>query len=90
MSNLASMYWNQGRWKEAEDPELQVMEMRKRVLGAEHPDTLISMNGFAWTWKSQDRNKEAVELMDKCIQLQKKKLGTDHPYTKFSLKAMSQ
>jgi hypothetical protein len=33
MANLASTYRNQGRWKEAEELDVQVMETRKRVLG---------------------------------------------------------
>ena len=37
MANLATIFWNQGRWNEVEG--LQVMEARKRVLGQEHPDT---------------------------------------------------
>jgi hypothetical protein len=32
---------------EAEKLEVQVMEARKRVLGEEHPDTLISMANLA-------------------------------------------
>ena len=43
MANLASTYWNQGRWQEAEELEVQVMETSLRVLGQEHPDTLTSM-----------------------------------------------
>jgi Tetratricopeptide repeat len=31
MANLASTYSDQGRWKEAEDLEVQVIETRKRV-----------------------------------------------------------
>jgi hypothetical protein len=26
MANLASTFWNQGQWKEAEEPEVQVMK----------------------------------------------------------------
>jgi len=37
------MYRNQGRWKEAEELEVLVMETTKRVLGEEHPDSLTSM-----------------------------------------------
>jgi len=37
MNNLASMYWNQGRLKDAEELEVLVMEKRKWVLGEEHP-----------------------------------------------------
>ena len=47
MANLASTYRNQGRWKEAEELEVQVMETRKRVLGEEHPSTLTSMVNHA-------------------------------------------
>ena len=28
MENLASTYWNQGRWNEAEDLELEVMNIK--------------------------------------------------------------
>jgi Tetratricopeptide repeat len=42
--SLASTFWKQGQWTEAEKLEVQVLEMRKTVLGPEHrPDTLISM-----------------------------------------------
>ena len=48
MANLASTYRNQGRWKEAEELDVQVIETRKRVLGQAHPDTLTSMNNLAF------------------------------------------
>jgi len=38
--NLALVYHEGGRWKEAEELNVQVMETRKRVLGVEHPGTL--------------------------------------------------
>ena len=47
INNLASTYRNQGRWKEAEELEVQVIETRKGVLDAEHPDTLASMLNLA-------------------------------------------
>ncbi|OCK89827.1 uncharacterized protein K441DRAFT_582627 [Cenococcum geophilum 1.58] len=62
MHNLASTYKNQGRWKEAEELGLQVMETRKKVLGAEHPSTLMTMHNLASTYKNQGRWKEAEEL----------------------------
>lgn len=36
-----------GRYNEAEDLQAQVMETRKRVLGDEHPDTLLIMGNRA-------------------------------------------
>jgi hypothetical protein len=43
----------EGRYEEAEELEVQVMETRMRVLGEEHPDTLASMNNLAFTWKER-------------------------------------
>ncbi|OCK77107.1 hypothetical protein K432DRAFT_129195 [Lepidopterella palustris CBS 459.81] len=90
MANLASTYRNQGRWKKAEELEVQVIETRKRVLGEEHPDTLISMNNLAFTFKSQSRNDEAISLLKTCLQLQKQILGPQHPDTESSLKSLNE
>ena len=43
MENLANTYQNQGRWKEAEQLEVQAMNMRTKLLGPNHPDTLKCM-----------------------------------------------
>ena len=55
MINLALTYKNQGRWKEAEELFVQVMETSLRVLGQEHPDTLNSMANLASTYRNQGR-----------------------------------
>jgi hypothetical protein len=60
MANLESTFWNQGRWKEAEELEVQVIETRKRVLGEEHPSTLNAISNLAFTLNSQNRNKDAI------------------------------
>ncbi len=49
MAKLASTFWNQGRWSEAEKLNVQVMETSKTKLGADHPDTLTSMANLAST-----------------------------------------
>jgi len=85
---MSSWYWNQGRWKEAEELEVQVMETRKRVLGEEHPDTLTSMANLAFTWKGYGRDAEAIELMEKCVLLRASVLGFDHPNTLNSAAAL--
>jgi hypothetical protein len=69
MTNLASTYRNQGRWKEAEDLQKQELEICSRVLGKEHPDTLISMENLAWILKCQDRYGECMELMVSALRL---------------------
>jgi putative hemolysin len=52
MANLASTYWNQGRWKEAEELQAKATETCKRVLGEEHPSTLTSMANLASTYRN--------------------------------------
>ena len=60
------------------------MEMKKRVLEEEHPDTLLSMETLAITHQEQGRGEEALLLLEKCIQLREKVIGPHHPYTKNS------
>jgi hypothetical protein len=50
-SRLATMLAR--RWNEAEELEVQVMEMRKRVLRKEHPNTSMTIGNLAFTLKSQ-------------------------------------
>jgi Tetratricopeptide repeat len=59
MANLAATYGEQGRWNEAEKLQVDVVEMSKRLLGAEHPDTLSSMASLATTYRQQGRWSEA-------------------------------
>lgn len=66
--NLASTYWNQGR-KEAEELFVKVVETMRTVLGAEHPDTLMSMANPASTYRNQGRWKEAEELEVKVVKM---------------------
>ena len=81
MANLASTYRNQGRWKEAEELFVQVMETFKRVLGQEHPDTLTSIANLAMTYMSQGRRTEAKELQIEAVNRLWTTLGEDHPST---------
>ncbi|KAH8707092.1 kinesin light chain, partial [Phaeosphaeriaceae sp. PMI808] len=93
MANLASTFWNQGRWKEAEELFVQVIETSSRgggrVLGEEHPDTLTSIHTLAFTLKRQGHNDKAISLMEKCLQLQKQVFGPQHPYTTSSREALN-
>jgi hypothetical protein len=88
MANLAATYRNPGRWEEAEQLEVQVMETRKTKLGVDHPSTLTSMANLAFTWKDQGRKEAAVNLMNECIQLRQAKLGSEHPHTLSSIQAL--
>lgn len=64
------------------------MKTRKRILGAEHPDILISMHDLAYTRKSQSSNEEAISRMKDCFELRNQVLGPDHPKKKTSLESL--
>jgi Tetratricopeptide repeat len=85
MANLASTYQNQGRWNEAEQPQLQVIDTRKKLLGAEHPKTLTSMSNLASTYGKQGRWNEVEQLEVQVMDMKKKLLGAEHPYTLTSM-----
>jgi tetratricopeptide (TPR) repeat protein len=53
----------------------------KAKLGADHPDTLRSMNGLALSCAALGRHAEAVKLYEEALALTKAKLGADHPDT---------
>ncbi|KAK7177494.1 Kinesin light chain 5 [Paraphaeosphaeria sporulosa] len=81
----AMALYNDGRYEEAEELNVQVMETRKRVLGEEHPDTLTSMANLASTFWNQGRWKEAEELEVQVMETRKRVLGEEHPSTLLSM-----
>ena len=64
-----------GQYKEAENKTKMSVDMRKSILGAEHPDTLSSMRNLASTYSKQGRTKEAEELQVAVLEANKKVLG---------------
>ncbi|KAB8240063.1 purine and uridine phosphorylase [Aspergillus flavus] len=80
--NIGNCLYSDGRWKEAEELQLQVMELHKQqVLGPEHPDTLTSMSNLVYTWKQLGKVQDALALMEKCVELRCNLLGLEHLHT---------
>ncbi|PKY04549.1 hypothetical protein P168DRAFT_235885 [Aspergillus campestris IBT 28561] len=80
-STLARVYYDEGRWEEAEQLFVQVMKACKIKLGEDHPNTLTSMANLALIWKSSAHNAEAIHLLRECLIKQKQTLGLNHPTT---------
>ncbi|KAH6714712.1 P-loop containing nucleoside triphosphate hydrolase protein [Leptodontidium sp. MPI-SDFR-AT-0119] len=85
-SRIGRYYWEQGRSDEAEQLDTDVLELRKDVLGAKHPDTIRAMASLAATWWQQGRSNEAEQLEIEVLELRKEVLGAKHPDT---IKAMA-
>jgi hypothetical protein len=88
MAKLASTYMHQGRLREAEELEIQVLDKNLKVLDAKHPDTLTSIRILAFIRKRQGRVVWAIELMRECLRTQTMVLVADHPYNVFSSAAI--
>ncbi|KAJ5332325.1 P-loop containing nucleoside triphosphate hydrolase protein [Penicillium brevicompactum] len=73
MTRLAYVYWNletdANGMEKAKDLYAHVFETRKRLLGDEHPDTLVSMEHMINVFRSFEQEKEALELETKLAEL---------------------
>ena len=80
-NNFIFVFMELGDWKHAEQLEVQVLDMRKKVLGAEHPDTLKSMAKLASIYSSQGKWNEAEQLDIQVLDMRKELFGAKHPDT---------
>jgi tetratricopeptide (TPR) repeat protein len=85
LHNITGYFLYEGRWKEAEKYQVIGLELRREVLGEEHPHTLASMNNLASTYRNQGRWKEAEELGVDVMEISKRVLGEEHPNTLTSM-----
>jgi tetratricopeptide (TPR) repeat protein len=81
MHNLALTVSQQGRRAEAEELRREVLEIRRRVLGPEHPNTLTSMNNLTFSISNQGRYAEAEKLRREVLEISRRVLGPEHPKT---------
>ena len=84
-NNFALVLLENGNWNSAELLQIQVMEMRKKILGAEHPDTLSSMANLASIYWKQGRWNEAEQLNIQVMDMLTKLFGAEHPHTLSSM-----
>ena len=80
-NNLAGLYHNQGRYDDAEPLYLQALDMRKKLLGDEHPDVASSLSNLAGLYHLQGRYDEAEPLYLQTIEISIQSLGEEHPNT---------
>ena len=71
--------WAAGRASEARQLFEQALEAYRRVLGAEHPDTLISMNNLAATRRALGDAEGARQLHEDALEVRRRVLGPSTP-----------
>ncbi len=82
---MGGVYAGLGLYGRAQILDQQSMEIRKRVLGPENPDTLNSMNNLGAVLFDEGHFAEAEELERKTVDLEKRVLGSEHRQTLTSM-----
>ena len=75
----------QGHYKEAESIHRRCLELRERVLGRDHEDTLRSINELAYVLRKQGKYVDAEVLLRRCLKLRERVLGEEHKDTLISI-----
>ncbi len=81
MQFLATIYHDEGDNAKAEAIFAQTWEIRRRVLGPEHPDTLLSMTNLAAIYHSEGKYAQAESLGIQALDMMRRALGPEHPDT---------
>ena len=83
--NAAWYAWRIGNGPEAEDMSVQAMNVRKKILGKDHVDTLSSMAMAGLAYNLQGRWNAAEEMFVQVVETRKRVLGAGHPDTLISM-----
>ena len=75
------LFRSQGKHAEAELIEGEVLGVRRRVLGEEHPDTLNSEYNVALLISDLGQYAEAERMLQATLEARRRVLGTGHPDT---------
>ena len=81
MTNLAQLYEREGKIAEAERAYVEVLGLRQRVMGKDHPDSRLIMNNLGLFYFRNNRQADAESMFRPLLEIQQRKLGNDHPDT---------
>ena len=78
LNDYSSFLYDYGKYKEAGTILINLVSLRERVLGMEHPDTATTYNDIGLTFKKQGDYLKALEYYFKAVDIRKKILGKEH------------
>ncbi len=85
MSNLSTMYKQQGRHDEAEALAFRSLELSARVLGEDHPDTIVSIANCGNLLRGRGKFEQALVLLKRAVDASRRALSPDNPGTAYAL-----
>jgi serine/threonine-protein kinase len=81
MTVMGKVYASLGLFPRAESLLRQSLEIRRRVLGLEHPDTLKTMRALAGTIGQAGRYADGEKISRETLDIERRVLGPEHPET---------
>jgi serine/threonine protein kinase len=85
---LSDLYQRIGRSDDAYPLQESALATRRRTLGEEHPDTLVSISNMGVLLRSQGRLAEAEPFYREALEKRRRTLGEEHPQTLASINNM--
>ncbi|HXU32727.1 MAG TPA: serine/threonine-protein kinase, partial [Thermoanaerobaculia bacterium] len=79
LSDLGMALYHQTRLAEAEAALSRSLALRRRGLGANHPETIETLNNLAAVWLAQGDFPRAEKALREALARHREKLGNDHP-----------
>jgi tetratricopeptide (TPR) repeat protein len=80
-TTIGNAYWELGLFDQAEQHYRRTVELRERILGKEHADTLSADNNLGNLYREQGRFGEAEPILTSVLSVRQRVLGQDHPDT---------
>ncbi len=78
LSNLAGLYWQEGRYTEAEGLEQRALAIREKTFGPDHPEVATDLDNLAVLASDQGRYGDAEPLEERALAIRQKALGSDN------------
>lgn len=84
-NTVGMAYTGLGLYPEAAEQLEAALDLRRRALGPEHPDTLRCMSALASVYWREGKYPQAEALDDQTLQIERRVLGPEHPDTLVSM-----
>jgi serine/threonine protein kinase len=89
MNVMGGVYDNLGLYPQAQSLFTDAVQIRRRVLGPENPETLRSMNRMSGVLREQGHYPEAEKLERDTLDIQRRVVGSEHPDTLASISQLA-
>ena len=70
---------DRARYQEAEPLYQRALALREQLLGPEHPDVALTLNGLGRLYYDQSNYQQAESLHQRALVIQERQLGPEHP-----------